>query len=563
MSLAGRIFVCFFTALMLLLLGSFSAVDSTVFSTLREGLRSSLREHQTSIARMRANDEQRNRRSLRAVTENPALKAGLHLMLIDRDSTDARLTVEDQLREMCETIGFDFLLLSDLQGNVLSGIMRAGSVFEPVDVSRMKATRPGLLWHEGNIYQVTSVPVDQGDERIAVLSVGEYFNLADLNTPAVLMRNGVVLTSTFPAISQKELQTALAGCTHTAECEVRLRGRTYLSLAMEDGNSEDRYVLRSLLNLDAAMAPVHAVLRGTFGMAGAGALAAAVILTAFLSRYIAKPIARVVERLRRSESTGVLPRFDTEVSSVREVRELAESFNRAGNAIIEGQERLCHAYVEFVGSLASALDARDCYTAGHSRRVSEFSCKVAVALQLASDELEELRIGALLHDVGKIGVPDSVLQKPGKLTAEEFRLIQLHPEIGRKILQDVNGFAPYLDTVELHHENWDGTGYPHGLRGEETPLAARIVHVADAYDAMTSDRPYRRGMSGAQAVRILESNAGTQFDPAIVEVFSRLARAGEIEPMCDSTGRASIDLLAAAVGRDAAVTPETVGTKQS
>ena len=152
------------------------------------------------------------------------------------------------------------------------------------------------------------------------------------------------------------------------------------------------------------------------------------------------------------------------------------------------------AYVEFVSSLASALDARDPYTAGHSLRVSEYSCAIARAMNVEQQEHELIRVGALLHDIGKIGISDAVLQKTGRLTPEEETLIRQHPVIGKKILECVHGFEAYLPVVELHHENWDGTGYPGGLKGEETPRTARIVKVADAYDAMTSDRPYRRGM---------------------------------------------------------------------
>jgi HD-GYP domain-containing protein (c-di-GMP phosphodiesterase class II) len=133
--------------------------------------------------------------------------------------------------------------------------------------------------------------------------------------------------------------------------------------------------------------------------------------------------------------------------------------------------------------------------------------------------VEEIRIGALLHDIGKIGISDNVLQKAGKLTDEEYALIKQHPTIGRHILEGVHGFQRYLAVVELHHENWDGTGYPHGLVNEKVPLSARIVHVADAYDAMTSDRPYCRGMSHEEAVAVLQRFAGTQFDPRIVQLF--------------------------------------------
>jgi HD-GYP domain-containing protein (c-di-GMP phosphodiesterase class II) len=272
---------------------------------------------------------------------------------------------------------------------------------------------------------------------------------------------------------------------------------------------------------------VQAILRNVFVVAGLGALLAAMILSVLSSRSIVKPIAGVVSHLRESEKTGLLPEFQATVDPIYEIRELSESFNRAAAAIREARDGLHRAYVQFVESLASALDARDGYTAGHSRRVSEYSCAIARAMSIDGESLDELRIAALLHDIGKIGIADSVLQKPGPLTKEEMRLLQQHPTIGRRILEGVQGFHTYLPAVELHHENWDGSGYPLGLRGDATPLAARIVHVADAYDAMTTDRPYRRGMSHEEAIGVLEKYAGTQFDSAIVPVFARLSSAGQ------------------------------------
>jgi putative nucleotidyltransferase with HDIG domain len=240
------------------------------------------------------------------------------------------------------------------------------------------------------------------------------------------------------------------------------------------------------------------------------------------SQNIVEPVATMIAHLKASERTGLLPEFEINVSAIREIRELALSFNKAASAVRDARENLQRAYVEFVGSLANALDARDPSTAGHSKRVSALSCATGRKLGLMPAELDEIRIGALLHDIGKIGISDTVLQKTGKLTAEEFAIIQQHPEIGRRILEGVQGFAPYLAVVELHHENWDGTGYPKGLSGEATPLAARIVHVSDAYDAITSDRPYRRGMSHEMALSILREFAGKHFDPKIVEAFASL-----------------------------------------
>jgi HD-GYP domain-containing protein (c-di-GMP phosphodiesterase class II) len=269
---------------------------------------------------------------------------------------------------------------------------------------------------------------------------------------------------------------------------------------------------------------VQTVLRNIFLITSIGTLLATVVLTILASRSIVRPISQVIARLRETEKTGLLPEFhpDPKLAPVQEIRELQDSFNEAARAIRDAREGLHQAYIECVGALASALDARDRYTAGHSSRVSEFSCAIARAMNLSPEELDDIRIGALLHDIGKIGIPDSVLQKGGILSNEEFALIQQHPTIGRTILEGVGGLQPYLATVELHHENWNGTGYPKGQRGTATPLPARIVHVADAYDAMTSDRPYRRAMSKADALTILKRNGGIQFDPEIVTIFATL-----------------------------------------
>jgi HD-GYP domain-containing protein (c-di-GMP phosphodiesterase class II) len=282
------------------------------------------------------------------------------------------------------------------------------------------------------------------------------------------------------------------------------------------------YLVRSLQNVDAAVAPVRAVLNTAFVTVLLATVLFAFVFSIASSRSIVKPIVSMISHLRAAELTGLLPEFTTVVSPLREIRDLTETFNRAAASIRDGREALHQAYIESVGSLASALDARDQYTAGHSQRVSELSSATAVALGLDSECIERIRVGAVLHDIGKIGIPDALLQKPTRLTEDEYAVVMRHPVIGRKILEGVNGFAAYLDSVELHHENWDGSGYPRGQVGEETPIEARIIHVSDAYDAMTSDRPYRRGMTRHQAIAILRANSGTMFDPRIVLAFASI-----------------------------------------
>jgi putative nucleotidyltransferase with HDIG domain len=528
MRFATRAFLWSFIPFALLLAGSFWAIQQRVQNTVRSGLRSSLREAHMSMARLRQESELQNSRFLRIVAENPSLKAGLQLLLINPKSGAARLTLEDQLREIAETLRFDFLLVSNSDGAPLAGVVRIDNQLVAMDIKRMKPPQQGFFTLGESTYQVNSFPIDINDENIGDLSIGEHFDLSEFSTPAILAQNGEILRSSVPSASRAELESALRNCGDQAECETRVAGETYLTLAADTINFGNGYTLRSLQSLDSVNGPVQSVLREAFLIASLGALFAAAALSFFSSRSIVRPIAAVVSSLRQSEETGTLPSFQSNPASIHEIRELIESFARAAAAVRESRENLQQAYVEFVGSLAGALDARDDYTAGHSRRVSEYSCVIAETLNITGTDLEVIRVGALLHDIGKIGVLDSVLRKPSKLTSDEMALVQQHPSIGRRILEGVRGFQAYLPIVELHHENWDGTGYPLRLADTKVPLCARIVHVADAYDAMTSARPYRLALGHDTAMRELKRFAGIQFDPEVVRALVNADQSGKL-----------------------------------
>lgn len=524
-----RAFLICFVPFAVLLGLSFWMIQRMVQSTVREGLRASLGENQLAIARLHAKGELQNSRFLKIAGENPALKAGMELLVSTNEKESARRTVEDQLHELGEHMGFDFLLISGLHGEPLAGVVRQAaddvhgqSRLIPLETAGLERSRSELLDFRGRTFQVASVPVDLGDENLGSLSVGEYFDLSEFTTPAVLMHNGKVIQSNITATPFEQLNAALAACNDRSECDLRLNGANWISLPVQSYGGG--YLLRSLENVDKAAAPVQTRLHNLFLTLTVVCLLLAFICSVVSSRSIVKPIAALVEHLRNAVRTGVLPEFEGQPSSILEIRELAENYNRAALSVKTAGENLESAYLEFIGSLASALDARDRYTSGHSTRVSQLSCTIAAAMQLDPGEVERIRIGALLHDIGKIGISDSVLQKPGRLTDEEFALVMEHPVIGRRILEGVQGFAPYLAAVELHHENWNGTGYPKRQTGEQTPIEARIIHVSDAYDAMTTDRSYRRGMTHERAVEILIENAGIQFDPRIVDIFVNLPR---------------------------------------
>lgn len=180
--------------------------------------------------------------------------------------------------------------------------------------------------------------------------------------------------------------------------------------------------------------------------------------------------------------------------------------------------------METVAALARAIDARDKYTSGHSTRVAWLARRFGVALRLSPARLQWLEWAGLLHDVGKLGVPERILHKPGELTPDEFTVVRRHPRLGYEMLKPVTSLRPILDAVLHHHENHDGSGYPLGLVGTSTPLLARIVHIVDIFDALTSSRSYRAAHDVDAALRIMSEQAGTVTDPRLTRVFVRVVR---------------------------------------
>ena len=172
-----------------------------------------------------------------------------------------------------------------------------------------------------------------------------------------------------------------------------------------------------------------------------------------------------------------------------------------------------------VAALVSAIDAKDTYTRGHSERVAWLSRELAKAVGIDEETVGHIHICGLVHDIGKIGIPESILRKPGRLTDEEFEQIKAHPVIGENILRDVTQLSPVLPGVRSHHERWDGGGYPDGSKGEKTPLFGRVLGVADAFDAMCSSRAYRNALDRNEVLEEIEKCAGSQFDPTLSKAF--------------------------------------------
>ncbi len=251
----------------------------------------------------------------------------------------------------------------------------------------------------------------------------------------------------------------------------------------------------------------------------------AALMTLLFGRLVAQRITRPVEHLVRSTaqvSAGNLS-HRAPVETNDEIGSLAESFNAMAANLQQKTHELEESYFASMESLARAIDARDPYTFGHSTRVAAISLEIAQAMELDAETRKTLRRAALLHDIGKIGVEDRILRKPGPLEDADWDAMKQHPLIGYKMLSGLNFLKPSLVGVLHHHERWDGKGFPAGIAGGAIPMYIRILTVADTLDAMTSDRPYRASLGYEEALAQIQKGAGTQFDPAAVEALMKRA----------------------------------------
>ncbi len=243
----------------------------------------------------------------------------------------------------------------------------------------------------------------------------------------------------------------------------------------------------------------------------------------------AAAVAEVRSKGRLVDRTGLLRRAD---GSVRTMLWSAVLLDQGGRqrmlaAMVDVTDR-AEAYEQTLAGWAAALDLRDHDTAGHAQRVTELAVALGERLGMDRDELTALRRGALLHDIGKIGVPDKILNKPGPLDEEEWAVMRAHPEIARELLAPISFLQDSIDIPAHHHERWDGAGYPDGLAGEAIPLAARIFAVVDVWDALCSDRPYRSAWATEAVTRHVRENAGRHFDPQLAAAFLAMVEAGEV-----------------------------------
>jgi putative nucleotidyltransferase with HDIG domain len=519
-----------FVTMALLLVVVFAVITISVREQVRQSVSQSLESSQRMFAALETRRQRDQRTVASALAENPTLKAALDTYVAETrfgkpETLDQLVaTIEQELDKLATLVESDAIVLVDARQNTIAaaGQLRDrwphGRFIAPAGAGDASGF-DGILRMNDLTFRAVAVPLVVTGTPIGTLylatALDHRFALALANlsqTRIAIASDGVLLATTLPDRIAREFEAAVAR-SGAAEGTQELGGESYAFRRLVQIGPTSFYALGSID--ESARTATRRAMRSLALVAALAALLAlvgSVCLAHLFSRPIGQ-LSRSLETLASSHDvSGRLPL----TGSSRELDALTETFNALMASVEAAEAQTEAAYTGAIRALATALDARDPYTAGHSDRVSVLSVAMGRALGLDGDTIEIIRLGALLHDIGKIGVPDDVLRKPGPLTPAEYDAIKQHPVLGARILRSVPFLAKHLPIVELHHERPDGRGYPYGLRGDDIPLAARVVHVADAYDAMTSARAYRGAMAAGDALRELWRCSGTEFHADIV-----------------------------------------------
>jgi putative nucleotidyltransferase with HDIG domain len=514
-----------------LLLG---VVFVVVMLTVRKQVRQSVAANLESSQRMFAALETRRQREMQTqaatIADSPTLVAAIDTIQVESrahpgaPNPDAVETIERELQKVAARVEVDAIVLADAHGVAIAATGRMADRWPrgrkvALVTSRDADAFDGIARVGDALFRTIAVPLQLPDALVGTLYLATRMDrgfadqLAQLSgTRTAIVSDGLLVASSLPDKAAREFESMVA-VAHPLNGTVVLDGEAYAIRRLVAVGDTLFYALSSI-DASSRMAMRDA-------MTSLAALAVAALLLGFvgswaLARLLTGPIDQLSTSLAAMASSRDVTTPLPLTGSSRELDALTQTFNdlMASVALAEAESEA--AYTGAIRALAAALDARDPYTAGHSERVSVLSVAIARALDLPDEEVEVLRLGALLHDIGKIGVPDEILRKPTALTDAEFAAIKQHPVLGARILRSVPFLSRHIPIVELHHERPDGLGYPLGLRSDDIPLAARIVHVADAYDAMTSARAYRSAMPSSAALRELWRCAGTQFHAELV-----------------------------------------------
>jgi putative nucleotidyltransferase with HDIG domain len=511
-----------------------SAVLIAVTLTQREYVRASVAEQLEAGQRMLSALEQRRARELSAqvatLAENPTLKAA-----IDTYRAELRAGEPVSRPELLATIDKELIKIADrTQPDVLAVRSSAGELLAAAGSHKRDWTSGAAHLQSGlsdefvslpsGVFRVASASIAFQDVELGRLELATALDESYAKELSVLSGASMIIASRQQIVATTLPREAMAFVSpdRLAQLPVsstlKLGHESYATQLLFRAGDASVFAFDSIdasagPAMAAAIGPVLFIALGAFALAGAASFA--------MARMLSRPIHTLSRSIAAMTQSRSFQQPVAMAGTSQEIDTLTDSFNTMMRSVVAAEAETQSAYVGAIRALAMALDARDPYTAGHSERVSAISVAIGRQMGLDEEQLEVLRLGALLHDIGKIGVSDHVLRKPGGLTAEEFESIKQHPGLGARILRSVPFLARHIPIVELHHERPDGKGYPHGLSGHEIPLLARIAHVADAFDAITSARAYRPARGTGEALSELWACAGAQFDAEVVHALAR------------------------------------------
>ena len=522
-----RTMVTTFSTVVLILAAVFVVVSFIVRNRVRETVVAHLATEQTMLGTLESRRAREMQAQVDTLAESPTVKAAI-------DTYQAEIaTSGDRRRELLDTVQREVdELASRIHPDVVAVSMPSGSVVATAgrrsgDWPRTMPGGPGnnndFVVLPSGVFRVSTAPMTLGRDVIGYLQLGSALDAeyaAQLSALSgagtVIATHDSVVAGTLPVDALRALTPPVLSALPEHDT-VDLQGEQYAVRKILQRGDVSVYALDSI---DGSAREILADTLRALAAIALVALALAGIASLLLARAVGKPIHTLTRSLTELAGSREFHAPIARTGSSLEVDILTDTFNRLMATVTDAETETRSAYVGAIRALALALDARDPYTAGHSERVSAMSAAVGQQLGLGQDDIDVLRLGALLHDIGKIGISDNVLRKAGPLTAEEFEAIKEHPTTGARILRSVAFLQPHLPIVELHHERPDGKGYPHGLLADEIPMLARIVHVVDAFDAMTSARAYRPARGGAEALQELWRCAGTQFDAEVVQALA-------------------------------------------
>ncbi len=460
-----------------------------------------------------------------------------------------------------------FLVLRALDPDRLGGVIQPAQIDAALEEELNRAFDAALRGstYVGDALRVPSlpdpgivmaVPVAGGDGSVAgvveafvslspIRALLELERKRDLVAYVVDRRGSLVLTSDLAAFGGAESLPRVELVAEFVQHPVRLT-RTYargagptarrvLGTVSPVGPAPDLPDWGVLVEKDVSRAFAAATqMTRTSWFVAALAVALAVIAAILAAKALSRPVRALAESVRKMSEGDLSQRV--EVPGTFELAELAEGFNHMGTELEKSVEKLKLAarenqelFLNSIRALAAAVDAKDPYTRGHSERVARYSVAIARHLGLPADEVKKVRIAALLHDVGKIGIDDRILRKPTALTDDEFEVMKLHPVKGALIMGQIPQLKWIIPGMKYHHEKWDGTGYPEGLRADEIPMLARIISVADTFDAMTTTRPYQKAMRSDYVVSRIKTFAGSRYDTRVTEALENALLRHDLE----------------------------------